>query len=216
MLSKQRVIFLHIYPMFLLIFSLSTATLSYSQSENQTNYKIYENKNLGIKFDYPLYWEVRSENSDTSTCLLLNYCRITLGLNSNYSSLGFFEILSFRLNHTSFFNGIEIPVCDCNNSRDFAKWFLKTSNSTPGFENVINENETSIGKDHDAYLLETSSSSTNTLDIWTINDGIGYLIFTLTEDDFYKQNLNEIRQMIDSITFIKAEKITKRSILLGD
>lgn len=208
-LSKYVVLLIPICFTILFFFSVSISTSSQSQLESQTDtYKIYENRNLGIKFEYPQYLDVISENSDTYTCLLVNYCRVTL-----YDSLLFFETIAIRLNYTSYQDG-EVPACNCNDTRDFAKWWFH--NSTARLGTVINENETSIGKGYHVYLLEISSSSTNSLHIWTINNGVGYIITTLADDEVYKQNLNEIKRIISSIMFIKAEKITKRSILLDN
>lgn len=63
---------------------------SFAYGSNSTNLSTYDNRNLG--FEYPSEWIVIPKISDSQTCLLFNYCLVTL---SFHNGSIFFEIASY-------------------------------------------------------------------------------------------------------------------------
>lgn len=177
-----------------------TSAIAYGQTPNEL--AKYENKNLGISFEYPNYWNFTTTRIDNETCLDMNFCAVSFSLEDGL----FFEISASRLNHSLILpvQG-EITACNCNKINDFTQWNIKTLRIPHG--TTVSENQTTVANNHSAYQLEEESYSARFLHVLTISNGIGYDMIYNGNSSVFDKHLAEVRGALNSINFINPEKL---------
>jgi hypothetical protein len=132
----------------------------------------YESSQLGIKIQYPLSWKVFSEQTWEGCFDKINTCVVTFAPNYTTELRPSMDI-QFEIVKTSFKKDLlhtHNPCHNCDSLIDSVRYHylgivegIAESPYSDSFE-FIDDNQTTIGGNNSAWLIEYKESSRNTLD----------------------------------------------------
>jgi hypothetical protein len=173
----------------------------------------YISPGLGIKIQYPHKWQIAVSN-DLEGCSIDNYCWFWIWGPIDYYLQPSIEFLSYSLDRSTYF----FPACNCDKLSDFVRSDYK-HDATNKRKTYVNDNITTIGKNHPAWQMETfeRKSSQNytdwrrvtgkdliierSLSLWTVDKGIGYRIVYYAEQNLFSKYLPDFLKIVRSISF---------------
>ena len=180
-------------------------TTQQMQKMNQTSQttKIYENRDVGIKFQYPSDWTVT--DAGKIPCQSQLFC-----------------ILSVKGSDTNYTYGFVLGKwpkedCNCNSLRDFVKFLYQDQQQRRTGFSFINDNQTTIGKNYSGWQFEISylqdGERINNLQVFGKNNDNYYSIGTVYSNESRGIVLPKFNKFIDSIEFLPIQVPKKPSFL---
>jgi len=172
---------------------------------NQTSQttKIYENRDVGIKFQYPSDWTVT--DAGKTPCQSQLFCILSVkGSDANYT-------YGFVLGKWP------KEECNCNSLRDFVKVIYQGGQQRRTGFSFINDNQTTIGKNYSGWQFETSylqdGERVNNLQVFGKNNDNYYSMGAVYSNESRGIVLPKFNKFIDSIEFLPIQVAKKPSFL---
>lgn len=176
-------------------------------AQTSSNYKTYENHDMGIKLFYPSNWQTTETIPIKQGCLESWGCSI--GLSMEKDSIPFLSIFGVSENSDM------QKDCKCTTLMDFVRYMYKKVQGDAGFF-FTNDNQTTVGKKYPAWQFEYSTifrnQSVTQLQVLTKVNNTFYRIiyFPLIDNQLYPKHLPEVKRIIDSVEFLPVqEPVTK-------
>lgn len=195
----------------------------YPHVNAQTPLSKFEDKKLGLTFQYPSLWE--EAHVPDAGCLSVDTCEIIFTVRDpkpleDLSELKNVQIYLFgakvtKLNSSS----PSQEACNCNNLKDYVAWEYNKGNKDQ--VTFIDDNQTMIGSNYTAWQLQWEATaqpplglSMGNYEVLAINGGFGYKFTYLgnTEPQFGKY-LDGFKQLLSSVKLIQPEPEKKPSFL---
>ena len=185
--------------------SIFRSSLAQDKSDLLTQYK---NPVLGIQLSYPSTW-YRGTPGNNYECSDL--CHETWQLLDRPDAPlpdGTMVIQTYNS------QGPTILKCKCNSLIKFMKFRYGEIELEEQANNLtlINDNKTEIGKNYSAWQIEymTNSFPKKALKNFAYINNTFYEISYYADEPMYSKHLHEVKKIIDSISFVALQKLTKK------
>ncbi|HSF49559.1 MAG TPA: hypothetical protein VLA74_02260 [Nitrososphaeraceae archaeon] len=176
----------------------SNITSDTSKKQNQSEFKIYESKIIGVKFKMPSTWDIFLEGNNTKNCFDVKVDKIFI---SSYNECGVRLADDNIFSHPGFWVQITKHSTSNYSLADFLTHLYESIKHSEGFS-FINDKEMTI-QNHPAWQIEYRVEGEKQMVIVTkVNNTFYDLLYYPTYSYLYYKYLQEVENFVKSIEFI--------------
>ena len=213
---KNNLVFGLLSVLSMLIISSSLTVMVYPQPNNSTYNEYYENPFLGIKLQYPEYWEkINPSSLEGNTCeLFVCLAEFIVQNNDEIETNSYFTIIVHELDYIE-------EKCKCSNLIEFIIWKYENIANSPGFL-FFDDKEILIDRNESAWEIEYMSAPGDGL-TYNYDVTIQYfdkfydILFESSSKDEYVTHIKDVKMVINSLEFIpQNQNIERPSFLITE
>lgn len=182
-------------------------TQQMEKKNNQTETKIYENRDAGIKFLYPSEWGNITDDSEGG-CQKHQICSLeSEQVGTNTARVGF--------------SILKIPKenCNCNSLKEFVRNIYNIQSSSAPHFSFTDDSQILIGKNNSGWQYEYKyqpvfkGEFVSGLNVFAEYNDMFYSMSLIYPNDSRSTLLPEFRKVIDSVEFLPIQAIKKPSFM---